>query len=142
MTLRGRLGSTRKTKRGLGCNTVFFTNSEGIIEGTINRTVHVEHVTVSTAHDAYGYVSDLSPFPLFAGQRSNTDERLGLGILGCRHIELGRSPYGDRKFGNPCAEKVSAHRSRQLFFRGAGRPASNAKLPQFGGIVVVANPLL
>lgn len=126
MTLRGRLGSTRKTKRGLGCNTDSSTNSEGIIEGG----------------NSFLSPSDPSPFPLFAGQRSNTDERLGLGILGCRHIELGRSPYGDRKFGNPCAEKVSAHRSRQLFFRGAGRPASNAKLPQFGGIVAVANPLL
>jgi len=97
MTLRGRLGSTRKTKRGLGCNTDSSTNSERIIEGG----------------NSFLSPSDPSPFPLFAGQRSNTDERLGLGILGCRHIELGRSPYGDRKFGNPCAEKVSAHRSRQ-----------------------------
>jgi hypothetical protein len=49
----------------------------------------------------------------FVGQRSKMDERFGLETSGRRHIELGRSPYGDRKFGNPCAEKVSAHRSRQ-----------------------------
>jgi hypothetical protein len=49
----------------------------------------------------------------FVGQRSNTDGRFGLETSGRRHIELGRSPYGDRKFGNPCVEKVSAHRSRQ-----------------------------
>ena len=53
------------------------------------------------------------PCLTLSGQRSNTDERYGLGILGRRRIDLGRSPYGDRKIGNPCAEKVGAHRSRQ-----------------------------
>ncbi len=77
-----------------------------VIEGTTNRTV-------PAAHDAYGCVSDLSRSSTLFGQRSNMDERFGLEASGRRHIELGRSPYGDRKFGNPCVEKVSAHRSRQ-----------------------------
>jgi len=51
-----------------------------------------------------------------SGQRSRSDERYGLGILGRRHIELGRLPYGGRKFGHPCAEKVRPHRARQFFF--------------------------
>ena len=50
-----------------------------------------------------------------SGQRSRPDERYGLGILGRRHIELGRLPYGGRKFGHPCAEKVRPHRPRQSF---------------------------
>jgi hypothetical protein len=53
------------------------------------------------------------PILNFVGQRSRPDGRYGLGILGRRPIELGRLPYGGRKFGPPCAEKVSAHRSRQ-----------------------------
>jgi hypothetical protein len=60
------------------------------------------------------------PCLTLSGQRSNTDERYGLGILGRRHIDLGRSPYSDRKIGNPCAEKVRPHRARQ---KNASEPA-------------------
>ncbi|NBW23730.1 MAG: hypothetical protein EBR82_88875 [Caulobacteraceae bacterium] len=79
-----------------------------------------------------------------AGQQDGTDERFWAGNswLDATSIWGGSVIKGDRKIGNPTAEKGSTTRSQQLFFRGAGRPASNAKLPQFGGIVVVANPLL
>jgi hypothetical protein len=71
------------------------------------------------SHITASFVSATKAKPaahIFVGQRSYTDERFGLETSGRRHIELGRSPCGDRKFGNPCAEKVSAHRSRQLLF--------------------------
>jgi len=64
--LRGRLGSTRKTKRGLGCNADSSTNSEGIIEGKMS----------------VNSLSDLSPLPFFleAGKtrlQSRKLQRLG-----------------------------------------------------------------
>ena len=62
----------------------------------------------------------------FVGQRSKTDERLGLGIpVGATSRSGGgkglwpatalkqTSPHYRRNLGNPCAEKVSAHRPRQ-----------------------------
>ena len=113
MTLRGRLGSTRKTKRGLGCNTDSSTNSEGIIEGG----------------NSFLSPSDLSPLPIFgcelrsgphsAGQRSNTGATVwwtpwsgGLqGLSAC--VELKSTPHWSRNHRNPCAEKGSTTRSQQ-----------------------------
>ena len=44
-------------------------------------------------------------------QVGDTDERLVSENSGPRHIELGRSPYGGRKFGNPTSEKNARVRS-------------------------------
>jgi hypothetical protein len=62
----------------------------------------------------------------FVGQRSKTDERLGLGIpVGATSRSGGgkglwpatalkqTSPHYRRNLGNPCAEKVRPHRARQ-----------------------------
>jgi hypothetical protein len=98
---------------------------------------------VATQHLARKKVpKDIQP-NILSGQRSNTDERhigrqrfglsprtvgatsrsggcrTGLRVMrnsGCRFVQrlfLGLRP---RNLGNPCAEKVSAHRSRQLLF--------------------------
>jgi hypothetical protein len=66
----------------------------------------------------------------YAGQRSNTDERLGLGIsvgatsnwggaLPSHRADACRGRW--RKFGHPCAEKEARLRSQQIFLE-AGRP--------------------
>lgn len=43
-------------------------------------------------------------------QVGDTDERQW-SMASTRHIELGRSPYGGRKFGNPTSEKNARVRS-------------------------------
>jgi hypothetical protein len=69
--------------------------------------------TGSTRHFMRGLGCNADSSTFFAGQRNGTDERFGLGILGWRHIELGRYPYGYRKFGHLCVEKGMHTRSQQ-----------------------------
>jgi hypothetical protein len=147
--LRGRLGSTRQARRGLGCDTDSSTNSEGIIEGTTNRTV------LSPLRE-HGCVSDLSPFPLskrfdarLHGAGINDEENAGRysirmsATLGDRGSALvcerwvphrGReivwlmavsalsntAPHCYRNHGNPYIEKGMHTRSQQIFLAGAG----------------------
>jgi hypothetical protein len=68
--------------------------------------------------EAYATSSDLSRSSTLSGQRSNTDERLGLKIsVGATSRSGATEPthagVGGVNLGNPCAEKVSAHRFRQ-----------------------------
>jgi hypothetical protein len=69
--------------------------------------------------------SDLSPSSTLTGQRSYTDERLGLGLpVGATSRSGGQPAHSAsrerqypvrlvRNLGNPCAEKVRPHRTRQ-----------------------------
>ena len=116
--LRGRLGSTRKTKRGLGCNADSSTTLAAVIEGTVSSVAVKRHLA---------RVSDLSRSSTFVGQRSRTDERR----VGAWHrsatsrsggfhglsasMELKSMSHWSRNLGNPCAEKVRPHRPRQYF---------------------------
>jgi hypothetical protein len=80
--------------------------------------------------EAYAMSSDLSRSSTLSGQRSNTDERLGLGIPVGATSRSGDSkaywpvsapantaPHCYRNLGNPCAEKVLQHRPRQNNFQ-------------------------
>jgi hypothetical protein len=69
---------------------------------------------------AYAGMSDLSRSFTLSGQRSNTDERLGLKIsVGATSRSGATEPthagVGGVNLGNPCAEKVRPHRPRQYF---------------------------
>jgi hypothetical protein len=72
--LRGRLGSTRKTKRGLGCNADSSTTSERIIEG----------------NTAYAGLSDLSPLQTFEG-----------GATRHENVEASKTRGGSMKLRHP-----------------------------------------
>jgi hypothetical protein len=93
--------------------------------------LHAQHGPESTGF-AHGTPWECGA--ILFGQRSNTDERhigrqrfgLSLRTVGATsrsggihglsaRMELKSMSHWSRNFGNPCAEKVSAHRSRQSF---------------------------
>jgi hypothetical protein len=121
--LRGRLGSTRKTKRGLGCNTDSSTNSEGIIEGKMS----------------VNSLSDLSPLQTFAGQRNNT----GATVLVTPRsgdskaywpvsAPSNTAPHCYRNL-NPCAEKGMHTRSQHYLFGGGATRMQMRAASKIGG---------
>lgn len=142
--LRGRLGSTRKTKRGLGCNADSSTNLAAVIEGG-QRSCNSE---------AYATPSDLSRSSNFAGRYSKRMSGMdwefsvaatswsgeGYGLLVVSAPD-NTAPHYPRNHGNPYIGKKARLRSQQIFFGGGETRMKMRSFANLGRLTKCATPL-
>ena len=127
MNLRGRLGSTRITKRGLGCNADSSTNFSSL--KTVGRHLNRK---LDQAPDAR--LTDEEN----AGQRSKRGAPYGVSCgqeiarLMAR-ISHKMIPHCYRHHGNLCAEEGMHTRSQQIFFGGGETRMQMRRLQRLGG---------